>query len=280
MGGILGIVDLIWSYFIYVALLGFLFYFLISFALHTIASKYNKNIEFLPFIVPIYRYYKVLTLIGGNNLIIIGMSANLIIIFSITSLFFGNLLLILQIITSISMGCFWGTMAKSMGKDSLLWGFLGGASSFFFITGWIPYAIFAFGSLQPIASQTAGKNLTNSFECSSKVQDGSASNKKQFFLHGINGIYAGQSIKLSGDKIIFGRDPAKSNLIIENPGISRCHASLRLTSDNSVLLEDLNSSNGTFYLTSNGPEKINGSYFLTTGDQFCLGSTSNKFEIR
>ena len=94
MGGILGIVDLIWSYFIYVALLGFLFYFLISFALHTIASKYNKNIEFLPFIVPIYRYYKVLTLIGGNNLIIIGMSANLIIIFSITSLFFGNLLLI------------------------------------------------------------------------------------------------------------------------------------------------------------------------------------------
>ena len=44
MGGILGIVDLIWSYFIYVALLGFLFYFLISFALHTIASKYNKNI--------------------------------------------------------------------------------------------------------------------------------------------------------------------------------------------------------------------------------------------
>jgi pSer/pThr/pTyr-binding forkhead associated (FHA) protein len=71
-----------------------------------------------------------------------------------------------------------------------------------------------------------------------------------------------------------GRDPKKCQIILNDPEVSNVHAVVRKTASE-VVLEDLNSSNGTIL---NG-ERINRAQ-ITTGDEFVVGSTSFTLEVR
>lgn len=76
---------------------------------------------------------------------------------------------------------------------------------------------------------------------------------------------AGRMLALDRDTLILGRDP-RSDVVIDHPEVSRRHARIA-RQDNVWLIEDLNSTNGTFI---NGIE-VSGSQALTAGDVIGLG---------
>jgi FHA domain len=84
------------------------------------------------------------------------------------------------------------------------------------------------------------------------------------------GPQAGRRLKL-GVEIAIGRQDG--DLVLEDPEVSRRHAVLRRSGD-SVVVEDLDSTNGTFV---NG-EKIRGSITLGPGDQVRVGQTQLEIE--
>ncbi|MDD2259709.1 MAG: M48 family metalloprotease [Acholeplasmataceae bacterium] len=104
--------------------------------------------------------------------------------------------------------------------------------------------------------------------------------KSNTFLRCLDGIYAGIDIPLSQSPIVIGRDPHHANFILDSPDISRIHARISITEDGSVLLEDLNSSNGTFRLTPKGKERIEAVCKLSIHDKFSIGQKNYRFEIR
>ena len=77
----------------------------------------------------------------------------------------------------------------------------------------------------------------------------------------------GQEFELSQTPTVIGRAPgAQSEIIITAPGVSRRHAQISQRGDQ-YIVEDLNSSNGTFL---NG-QRITGSAPLKSGDVIGLG---------
>lgn len=99
-------------------------------------------------------------------------------------------------------------------------------------------------------------------------------------IYGITGIYAGQSIALSGGKVVFGRDQTDCNVMF--PGnvanISRHHCTLSYDGQ-AVWLTDNYSSNGTFL--GNGEKLNSGSRVqILPGQRFYLANTQTMFELR
>lgn len=80
--------------------------------------------------------------------------------------------------------------------------------------------------------------------------------------------------ELEKEEIYIGRDSKKCQIVLNDPEVSTVHAVLR-KSNTDVLLEDLNSSNGTIL---NG-ERINKAH-LSVGDEFVIGSTSFSLEVK
>ena len=79
------------------------------------------------------------------------------------------------------------------------------------------------------------------------------------------GLPPGQHHELTGNEIIIGRDK-DADIQIDSQVISRLHTRI-LWKDNSIILEDLKSSNGTFL---NGMQ-IFSPVVLSHGDQISLG---------
>ncbi len=75
-------------------------------------------------------------------------------------------------------------------------------------------------------------------------------------------------------EIFIGRDTKKCQIILNDPEVSSVHAVIR-KNNIEVILEDLNSSNGTIL---NG-ERINKAS-ITAGDEFVIGSTSFTLEVK
>lgn len=75
-------------------------------------------------------------------------------------------------------------------------------------------------------------------------------------------------------EIFIGRDTKKCQIVLNDPEVSSVHAVIR-KNNIEVVLEDLNSSNGTIL---NG-ERINKSS-ITAGDEFVIGSTSFTLEVK
>jgi hypothetical protein len=69
-------------------------------------------------------------------------------------------------------------------------------------------------------------------------------------------------------ELILGREHSTADLVIPDPGVSRRHARIQ-PHNGTVILEDLNSSNGTYV---NG-SRISGPVELATGDEVQLGDT-------
>lgn len=87
---------------------------------------------------------------------------------------------------------------------------------------------------------------------------------------------------LRNNKVIFGRNPDMCQVLFSanNSTISRCHCALRYNEQtNMFLLEDLNSSNGTFLLPSGTPVKPGNLVSLSEHDSFCVGIAEYKFTV-
>lgn len=76
----------------------------------------------------------------------------------------------------------------------------------------------------------------------------------------------GERLHLMGDSVIFGRDPSRCDLPIDNPYVSRLHARL-FKYDGRWALEDLGSTAGTVL---NG-QRIEKAHYLVDGDSFIIG---------
>jgi len=82
------------------------------------------------------------------------------------------------------------------------------------------------------------------------------------------GAHAGMVLPLTSDTFTIGRE-LDNTLVLDSPRLSRYHARLRISPSGTVLLEDLNSTNGTFvngYLISSARR-------LALGDTFTLAGT-------
>jgi len=100
-------------------------------------------------------------------------------------------------------------------------------------------------------------------------------------LAGISGPYAGQQIPIPRDGIVMGRDASVCNLPVPSSSISRQHARLYYgVGQDSLILEDLGSTNGTFVLNNSTWTRISSPVTLTIFRRFRLGNSENEFEIR
>lgn len=125
-------------------------------------------------------------------------------------------------------------------------------------------------------------------------QDGEASGDDQFGLEAIEQdestrffkAFVNYQLVLFGEhapydrfsvdqpEIFIGRDTKKCQIVLNDPEVSSVHAVIR-KSNIEVILEDLNSSNGTIL---NG-ERINKAS-ISAGDEFVIGSTSFTLEVK
>lgn len=80
---------------------------------------------------------------------------------------------------------------------------------------------------------------------------------------------------IAGHDVSIGRDPS-CDVWIDAPGVSRRHARIRMTAGGDAILEDSNSTNGTFV----GKSKIAGPTRLHDGDEIHVGSLSLTFRTR
>jgi serine/threonine protein kinase len=107
---------------------------------------------------------------------------------------------------------------------------------------------------------------------------------KKWLLIGRSGEYRGQEVEIPQEGITLGRDPRRSHLILSDPSISRAHARVWLSGDQ-VLLEDLQSTTGTFR-SSPAPGghmtvRLERAERLSDGDAFFLGPDhQHHFEVR
>ncbi len=91
-------------------------------------------------------------------------------------------------------------------------------------------------------------------------------------LVGRDGIVAGQTFTIGQSGSIIGRDPAKSQIVVDNEEVSRQHAWVGLEGG-IVMLKDLNSTNGT-YLNTVHSEKVT-RVPLKDGDVIIIGKGSS-----
>lgn len=80
---------------------------------------------------------------------------------------------------------------------------------------------------------------------------------------------------IPGDEATIGRDPS-CEVWVDAPGVSRRHARIRLTAEGDAMLEDCNSTNGTYVARS----RITAPIQLRDGDEIHLGSVALTFRAR
>jgi DNA-binding winged helix-turn-helix (wHTH) protein len=80
---------------------------------------------------------------------------------------------------------------------------------------------------------------------------------------------------IPGDEVTVGRDPS-CDVWLDAPGVSRWHARIRITANGDAVLEDSNSTNGTYV----GKSRITGPTRLRDGDEIHFGSCALTFRTR
>jgi len=107
---------------------------------------------------------------------------------------------------------------------------------------------------------------------------------RTLFLYGLAGQYEGQQLEVN-QTITIGRNSRTSNLVIASDEISSTHVKIwRDPSTGSICIEDLKSTNGTFYRKSTsgstGWTRLTGTIQLDPGDSFQLSEGKAVFEVR
>ncbi len=87
----------------------------------------------------------------------------------------------------------------------------------------------------------------------------------------ISGPDQGKYYDLSSDQTcLIGRDSSNCHLLLNDSNVSRNHARIDISSDGSILIVDLNSTNGVYV----GSERIKGQYVLGLNEKFTIGSST------
>lgn len=102
---------------------------------------------------------------------------------------------------------------------------------------------------------------------------------KPYKLKSIDGIYMGAVFPLEG-KIVIGRNPGESNIVYpgDTVGISRKHCSIYQAEDGQLLIQDLGSSQGTFFADGTKLE-ANVTYRINRGECFYLASKRETYKV-
>jgi pSer/pThr/pTyr-binding forkhead associated (FHA) protein len=103
-------------------------------------------------------------------------------------------------------------------------------------------------------------------------------------LHCLGGEYQGQDIQVE-DEIVIGRNATLANLVLASKEVSGRHVRVwRDGAQNGAWVEDLHSTNGTFYREARSPEKawarLSGGRLLSVGDRFRLSTNAAEFEVK
>jgi hypothetical protein len=209
------------------------------------------------------------------------------------ALFRGDLSAFALIITIIFTVILWGKIAEKMGRS--FWQYGLGCT---FLLG-IPILVLAFGSAHPAQAgnphlvQQPDRYVTpepiykplpanDPFKAPSPVVSSSIN------ILCINGEYKGNSIPVSSEGLTIGRDPARCQIVLSSNDASRAHTSVTPNRNDprSVIVTDLQSTNGTFRQTSGSTpqsykwERIVSSIVLTQGSRFRIGKDVAEFEVR
>ena len=154
----------------------------------------------------------------------------------------------------------WGSVAQRLGHNFWIFG-LG-----IFILG-IPVWILAFDNSKPVTEQQA------------PVTEGPT-------IYCLSGEFAGNRVPLTAGGIIIGRNPSKANLVLSSLDISAMHARVWCDRENRVWVQDMSSSNGTFYSkvgtgTDSAPEwvEVKGPVALAAGSHLRLGDNVAEFVV-
>ena len=107
---------------------------------------------------------------------------------------------------------------------------------------------------------------------------------KTLFLYGVAGQYQGQQLEVNQQPITIGRSAMRSNLVIASDEISSAHVKVwRDPSSSSIWIEDLDSTNGTFYRKATSGStawiRLSGTIQLAPGDSFQLSNGKAVFVV-
>ncbi len=152
----------------------------------------------------------------------------------------------------------WGTLAKQLGHEFWLFG-LG-----MFLFG-IPALVLAFDESKPVGRKNTTVIAERSIYC-------------------VSGEFLGSRLPVESSGAIIGRSGERSNLVLSSPQVSAAHARVWSDPDGRVWLEDLNSSNGTYYCqpqAGEAPEwiEVKDPVALASGSHFRLGDNAAEFEV-
>lgn len=99
-------------------------------------------------------------------------------------------------------------------------------------------------------------------------------------IKGISGQFAGQTIDMTGNQLVIGRDPRMAQLVYpqSKDDISRKHVTIRFDEKTQKFVLEDSSSNGTF-LSSNEKLESGKPYYLNPGDRFYVADSKEVFEL-
>lgn len=208
--------------------------------------------------------------------------------------FTGDASLIAAIVNIVFAVVLWGRIAEKMGRGFWQYG-LGTA----FLLG-IPALVLAFGTAHPGISGAFNDSLPafpdepiyRPLPSGSHMNDpgmtipvnhpSSGSFAKLYCTYG---EFKGNQIDLPTEGITIGRDPSACQIVITSKEASRSHTKIIPIEDSrGVILNDLNSTNGTYYQLYNGGsdgqwKKVNGPVSLGPGSHFKVGKDLAVFRI-
>jgi len=112
------------------------------------------------------------------------------------------------------------------------------------------------------------------------------SNVSLFRVRCLSGELNGESVSVGLEPIVIGRNPAWANLVISDGESSGRHVRVWQDSEKTgVWIEDMQSSNGTFYRPASAGDhptewvRVSGSRLLKVGDHFRISGYGSEFEI-
>ncbi len=152
----------------------------------------------------------------------------------------------------------WGTIAKKMGHEFWLYGL----GIFLFA---IPALILAFDDSRPAGPKQETTVVEPSIYC-------------------VSGEFFGSRLSVGPGGLIIGRNPEKSNLVLSSLEVSAVHARVWSDFEGRMWLQDMSSSNGTFYSQprpGEAPEwiEVKGQVALTPGSHFRLAENAVEFVV-
>jgi len=140
-------------------------------------------------------------------------------------------------------------------------------------------AVIVFGSMNKRSRQMAHEAYQTVSYRSSRRSAGPVHDSSPQLVC-VAGPLAGARFRLTSAPSVIGRDPACCQIVLpaQTPGVSRRHCSIRMGSDGLMVLEDCNSSNGTFLATGERLE-AGRPLRIRPGESFHLGTRSVVFEV-